>query len=41
MKIPYDVWLKTKYSREIDLDTALRWWNLCKSNTTSALWVEI
>ena len=41
MMIPYDVWLKTKYSKEIDLDTALRWWNISKSNSASALWVEI
>lgn len=41
MIIPYDVWLKIKYSREIDLDTALRWWHICKSTTTSTMFVEI
>ncbi len=39
MIIPYDVWLKVRQGK--DLDTELMWWNLCKSNTTSALFVEI
>ena len=39
MIIPYDVWLKVRQGK--DLDTELTWWNLCKSNTKSALWIEI
>ena len=39
MIIPYDVWLKVKQGK--DLDTELRWWNISKSNTTSAMFVEI
>lgn len=39
MKIPFDVWLQIGQGK--DLDTELGWWNISKSNTTSALWVEI
>lgn len=39
MKIPYDVWLKVRQGK--DLDTELMFWDLCKKNTTSALFVEI
>lgn len=39
MKIPFDVWLRIRQGK--DLDTELMMWNISKSNTTSALWVEI
>ena len=39
MTVSFDVWLKVRQGK--DLDTELMWWNLCKKNTTSALWVEI
>jgi len=39
MKIPFDVWLRVRQGK--DLDTELMMWNISKSNTTSALWVEI
>lgn len=39
MRIPFDVWLKVRQGK--DLDTELMFWDLCKKNTTSALWVEI
>lgn len=39
MIIPYDVWLKVIQGK--DLDTELMWWNLCKSNTMSALYIEL
>lgn len=39
MIIPFDVWLRVRQGK--DLDTELMMWNISKSNTTSALWVEI
>lgn len=39
MKIPYDVWLRVRQGK--NLDAELGWWVISKSNTTSALWVEI
>lgn len=39
MTIPFDVWLRVRQGK--DLDTELMMWNISKSNTTSALWVEI
>ena len=39
MIIPFDVWLQVRQGK--DLDTELMMWNISKSNTTSALWVEI
>ena len=37
MIIPYDVWLKVRQGKDLDIE--LMWWK--PSNTTSAFWVEI
>lgn len=39
MIIPFDVWLQVRLGK--DLDAELGWWSISKSNTASALWVEI
>lgn len=39
MMIPFDVWLRVRQGK--NLDTELMMWNIIKSNTTSALWIEI
>lgn len=39
MIIPFDVWLQVGQGK--DLDVELEWWSISKSNTASALWVEI
>ena len=39
MIVPYDVWLRIRQGGNLDVE--LGWWTISKSNTTSALWVEM
>lgn len=38
MAIPYDVWLRVRQGKDLDIE--LMMWNMSKGNTTSTMWVE-
>ena len=38
MIIPFDVWLKIRQGKDLDIE--LMMWNISKNNTASTMWIE-